>query len=387
MGERGGRLLSYKFHLYPSKTAEKKLNRQVALCRWLYNRLLSELNLAREKGIRLRRTETQALIVDLKRHEKTELNEVNSKVLQMVNWQLWSNIRALAGLKRNGRKVGRLRFKGASWFKTLNFNQSGFGLENGKLVLSKVGEIPIKLHREVKGKVKGVIIKRERSGRWHAIFQVEDKPEPLPKTGKAVGIDVGIKHFLSDTEGRQIENPKFYEQTLERIRIRQRQLSKKQKESRNREKARVRLARAYEKLVGQRNDFLHKLSRFYVNSYDVIVREDLNILNMTKNHNLAQRILDASWGRFFQMLSYKAERAGRVVVRVDPRGTSQNMPEGFDRDYVASLRILRLGLGRPEPTPVEMGPLLRVPAQAVVAGQVPSSKQEAPRESWGSSLI
>ena len=376
-------MLSFRFRLYPSKTAEKELNRQVGLCKWLYNRLLSELNLAREKGIRLKRTDTQALIVDLKRHEKPELGEMNSKVLQMVNYQLWSNIRALAGLKRNGRKVGKLRFKGAGWFKTLNFNQSGFKLENGKLVLSKVGEIPIRLHRKIKGEVKGVIIKRENSGKWYAMFQVEDEPEPLPKTGKAIGMDAGIKHFLTDTEGRQIENPHFYGRTLERIQVRQKQLSRKQKESRNREKARVRLARAYEKLVNQRNDFLHKLSSFYTSNYDVIVREDLNIFGMVRNHNLAQRILDASWGRFFQMLSYKAERAGRMVVRVNPRGTSQNIPEGFDRDYIASLRILRVGLGRPELTPVEMGPLLSVPASAVVAGQVPSLKQEVPYESWG----
>jgi len=143
------------------------------------------------------------------------------------------------------------------------------------------------------------------------------------------------------------------------------------------EKARVRLAKAYEKLVNQRDDFLHKLSRFYVENYDLIAVERLNISGMVKNHNLAQKILDASWGKFLHMLSYKAERAGRRVVEVDPRGTSQNLPEGFDRDYVAACRILSLGLGRPEVTPVEMGPLLRVPASAVVAGQVPSLRQEA----------
>ena len=289
----------------------------------------------------------------------------------------------MAGLKRNGRRVGRLRFKGAGWFKTLNYNQSGFALENGRLVLSKIGKIPIKLHRKIKGEVKGVIVKREGSGKWYAIFQVEDEPKPLPKTGRAVGIDVGIRHFLADTDGRQVENPRFYEKALERIRVRQRQLSKKQEGSRNREKARVRLARAYEKLANQRNDFLHKLSCFYVNGYDVMAVEDLNISGMARNHSLAQRILDASWGRFHQMLSYKAERAGRRVVEVNPKGTSQNIPEGFDRDYVAACRILRVGLGRPESTPVEMGPLLSVSAQAVIAGQVPSSKQEAPCESWG----
>jgi len=80
----------------------------------------SELNFAHEKGIRLKRTDTQALIVDLKQHELPELNEVHSKVLQMVNYQLWSNIRTLSGLKKNGKRVGKLRFKGRGWFKTLN---------------------------------------------------------------------------------------------------------------------------------------------------------------------------------------------------------------------------------------------------------------------------
>jgi len=376
-------VLSYRFRLYPSKTAQKALNRQLELCRWLYNRLLSELNLAREKGIGLSMFDLNNLIPDLKRYEKPELKKVYSKTLQMVAQQLWYNICTLAGLKRNGKRIGKLRFKGSGWFKTLNYNQSGFKLENGKLVLSKVGKIPIKLHRKIRGEVKGVIIKRERSGRWYAIFQVEDEPEPLPRTGKTVGIDVGIKHFLTDTEGRQVENPRFYERSLERIRVRQRQLSKKQKGSAGRRKARIKLARAYERLVNQRNDFLHKLSRFYVNGYDMIAVEDLNIAGMARNRNLARKILDASWGRFRQMLSYKAGRAGRTVVGVNPRGTSQNIPEGFDRDYVAACRILQVGLGRPESTPVEMGPLLAVPAQAVAAGQAPSLKQEAPCKSWG----
>ena len=325
-------MLSYKFRLYPSKLVQEKLNEHLELCRWLYNRLLSELNMAEEKGIKLKRMDTQALIVDLKKHERPELEAVYSKVLQLVNHQLWSNIHALAGLKRNGKRVGRLRFKGKGWFKTLNFNQSGFKLENGRLMLSKVGEIPIKLHREIKGEVKGVIVKHERSGRWYAIFQVEDEPETLQQTNRAVGIDVGIKHFLTDTEGRQIENPRFYEHSLERIKIKQRQLSRKQKDSHNRGKARAKLARAYEGLVDQRDDFLHKLSSFYVQNYDAIAVENLNLSGMVKNHNLAGPILDASWGKFLHALSYKAERAGRVVVKVNPRGTSQDIPEGLDRD-------------------------------------------------------
>ena len=210
-----------------------------------------------------------------------------------------------------------------------------------------------------------------------AILQIEDELEPLPKTGRVVGIDVGIKYFLTDSEGIQIENPKFYERTLNKIKILQRNLSRKQKGSKNREKARIKLAKAYEKLVNQRNDFLHKLSRFYINNYDIIVVENLQIRNMVRNHNLAQRILDASCGKLIQLLSYKAERAGRRVVKVNPRGTSEGLSiDDLHRDYISACRILSWGLGQ-SCQPVERRPLLRIPASAVVTGQVFSVKQEA----------
>jgi len=344
------------------------------LCRWLYNRLLEELNKAKAEGRKLTQKDTQALIVKLKL-EKPQLNMVYSKVLQMVNYQLWSNIHALAGAKRNGRKVGKLRFKGG-WFKTLNFNQSGFKLEGGKLWLSKVGAINVRLHRSIMGKIKAVIIKRMLSGVWFAVFQVETSTSVrLPETEKAVGLDVGVKYFLSDSDGRQIENPKFYERTLERLRVVHRVLSRKKKGSRNRAKAKVKLARIYERLGNQRNDFLHKLSRFYVNNYDVIAVEDLNVKGMVSNHCLALKIHDASWSKFFQMLSYKAENAGRTLVKVDPRGTSREYKHGeLDRDYDASLNILERGLsalGR-RSEPVEIKPLLvTVPASLIVEAGSP----------------
>ena len=378
-------MLSYKFRIYPSKMIQKKLQEQLELCRWLYNRLLFELNKAKKESRTLKPKDTQSLIVNLKQ-ENTNLKKVYSKVLQMVNYQLWSNIKALHKLKKNGKKVGKLRYKGKGWFKTLNFNQSGFKIdfENNKLILSKVGSIPIKLHRSIEGKIKGVIVKREKSGKWYAIVQVEDKSEPLPPIGKVVGIDVGVRHFLTDSDGRQVENTHFYERTLERIRILHKNLSRKQKGSKNREKARIKLAKAYEKLVNQRNDFLHKLSRFYINNYDVIVVEDLQIRNMVRNGNLAQKILDASWGKFIQLLSYKAERAGRKVVKVNPRGTSEglSMDDPY-RDYISACRIKnKAGLGRPY-EPVERRPLLLVTAQEVIEGQVSSMKQEAPCVSEG----
>jgi len=374
-------MLSYRFRIYPSKTAQQKLSEQLELCRWLYNRLLEELNRSGKENGKVTQRGTQALIVKLK-EEMPKLKQVYSKVLQMINYQLWSNIKALANLKKNGKKIGRLRFKG-NWFKTMNFNQSGFKLKGKKLILSKIGEVPIKLHRKINHKVKGVIIKHEGSGKWHAIFQVENTSNLLPKTNRAVGIDVGLKHFLTDSEGRRVENPCFYRRTLERMKIVQHWLSKKKKGSKNREKQRIKLAKLHERLVNQRNDFLHKLSRFYVNNYDFIAVENLNISGMVRNHNLAQKILDASWGKFLQILSFKAENAGKIVMKVNPRGTSKGFKYGeLDRDYNASLNILERGLsglGRPW-VPAEAEPLLvEIPASSII-------EAGSPCDCWGSSL-
>jgi putative transposase len=363
-------MFSYKFRIYPSKAIEQKLCEQLEACRWLYNQLLEELNRARMEKRKVSQHDTQSLIVKLKQN-KAELKNVYSKVLQMVNYQLWSNIRALAELKKKGRKVGKLRFKGKDRFKTLNYNQSGFKLEGKKIILSKIGEIPIKIHRQIEGKIKGVIIKKESSGKWFAIFQVEELSKPLVKTHKNIGIDLGVKYFLTDSDGRQIENPKFYEKSLERIEIGHKKLSRKKGDSKNRKKQRVKLAKAYEKLVNQRNDFLHKLSRFYVNNYDFIAVEDLNVKDMVRNHWLASKILDASWNKFIQMLSYKAEGAGRILVKVNPRSTSRIYKHGeLDRDYNASLNILERGLGQPL-EPVDTKPLRVIPASSVVEAGSP----------------
>jgi len=332
------------------------------LCRWLYNQLLK----AKRENPNLKKYDTQRFIVKLKR-ENPKLNKVYSKVLQMVNPQLWSNLNALKELGRKGYKVGKLRYKTSpnSW-KILNYNQSGFKLDEGRkrLHLSKIGEFPIKLHRRIKGKVKGVIIKRTKSGKWYAIFQVEEEPEPLLKTGKVVGIDLGVKHFVVDSEGNAFENPLFLENSLERIKKIQRQLSKKQKGSKNWEKARVKLAKAYERLYNQRRDFLHKLALYYVRNYDVIILEDLNAKNIVENGHtkgFRRRFLDSALKEFVRILS---DKAGSASLNILKRGLDE-------------------GLGRPG-LPVEGRPLPRiVPYRAIITGQVFLMKQEALPERMG----
>jgi len=366
--------LAYKFRLYPKREQEERLLETLELCRQTHNYFLAQW-----KGKIPSRLELQAQLPKLK-IEKPELNRVHSKVLQIVLHQLYSNLRALSQLKRNGKKVGRLRFKGRGWYKTFIYNQSGFKLiKTGKrldlLRLSKIGDIPIMVHRAVEDEIKQIIIKRHNSGKWFAFVCVEKEVNIIRREQKKViGIDVGIKYFLTDTEGRQIENPRFYQRTLERIRVVQHWLSRKKKGSKNREKQRIKLAKLHEKLTNQRNDFLHKLSRFYVNSYDVICVENLNVKSMVKNHSLAQKILDASWGKFLQLLEYKAERAGVRVVKVNPRGTSEGLSfEDPLRDWVSACRIKMRGWGSPD-SPAEMKPLRElshIPASLIIEAGSP----------------
>ncbi|MGC8533889.1 MAG: RNA-guided endonuclease InsQ/TnpB family protein, partial [Candidatus Parvarchaeum sp.] len=140
---------------------------------------------------------------------------------------------------------------------------------------------------------------------------------------KAVGIDVGLNHFLADSDNRFVENPRFFQKTADKIAALQRTLAKKKKGSNRREKIKLRLNNAYEHLQNQRKDFAHKLSTEYVKNYGMIAVEGLNIQGMAKNHRLSKSIYDAAWNMFISFLSYKAESAGRILVKADPRDTTQ----------------------------------------------------------------
>lgn len=367
--------MTYKFRLYPSEEEKKKLLFVLEICRLLYNSFLAIWNDSEKIPSRYK---LQAMLPKIK-EEKEGVKKVNSKTLQMVLFMLYNNLKALRELKKKGRKVGKLRYKKYGNFKSFILNQSGFkviktGNRLDRLHISKVGDIPIRIHREIEGEIKQVIVKQYKTGEWYALISVNKEVFVITRTiEKVIGLDMGIKFFLSDSDGRQIENPKFYKKTLERIRIEQRELSRKKKGSQNRKKQILRLAKLYQRLTNQRDDFLHKLSRFYVDNYDLVAVEDLNVKGMTRNHHLAQSILDASWSKFFAMLSCKAESADKVVGKVNPRGTSKEYKYGteLDRDYNASLNILERGMvGQGLPfAPLEIEPLrelMQVSASSIV---------------------
>jgi putative transposase len=397
-------MISYKYPIFPDKMTQQKLAEALDACRWLHNRLIQELNEAKEKGIKLKTYDTQNMIPSLKL-ENPKLNLVYSKVLQMVNYTLWSNIKGLSASKKNGRKIGHVRFKGYGWYKTMNYNQSGFKLDqdHGRLHLSKIGDatttsmaastksrhIKIKMHHKVQGCIKAILIKRE-GNQWFSIVQVDQEPEPLPGTGRSVGLDVGLKSFVIDTDGNSVENPRFAEKAATKVKTIQRRLSRAEIGSNNRRKLKDKLDNAHERINNQRNDFLHKLSRSYVNNYDIICVEDLDVKGLKEkgqNKGMHRNIHDASWSKFIFMLSYKAESAGRKLIKVDPRNTTQRCSNcgsfvkkelsdrihecpycGFtcNRDYNASRNVLIAGMEQPV-VPTEPKPLRHILVMQVLA--------------------
>jgi len=383
-------IVSYKYPIFPNKITQWKLAENLDACRWLYNRLLQDLNDAKENGIKRKTYDTQNMIPSLKL-VNPKLNQVYSKVLQMVNYTLWSNINGLAASKKNGRKIGHIRFKGYGWYNTLNYNQSGFKIDqdHSLLHLSKIGDMRIKLYRKIEGCIKAVIIKREGK-KWFAIVQADQEPQPLPETEEAIGLDVGLTSFVVDSEGNTIENPRCAEQSEDKLAKLQRKLARAKMGSNNRKAIKDKVVKLHKRINCQRDDFLHKLSRMYVNNFDIICVEDLDVKGLKeKGHNngMHRSIHDASWSKFMFMLSYKAQSAGRKLVKVDPRNTTQwcsacgcivkkdlsvrvhECPYcGFscNRDYNASRNILFTGMEQPV-VPIEPKPLHHISVMQVLA--------------------
>ncbi len=314
---------AYKFKIKkPSKAIIAKFEQHLLVCRELYNSGLRErIDAYKINRISISYQNQQNQLPEIKLIRE-DLKEVYSQVLQDALKRLDKTFSAFFGRVKQG-KAGFPRFKGANRYDSFTFPQAtgGFRLDGNSLYLSKIGKVKIRLSRTMQGKVKTLTIKREVSG-WFAIFTVETEKEILPKTGKSIGIDAGIESFMTLSDGTQIENFKYFETSQKRLRVAQRKVSRRKKGSNSRKKAVVGLRKIHEKIKNQRNDFAHKLSTKIVKDFDVIAIENLNILGMSKGM-LAKQIHDVAWNSFFQKLTYKAENAGKKLIKVNPNGTSQ----------------------------------------------------------------
>jgi putative transposase len=356
---------SYKFRIYPTRAQVSRLERTLDICRELYNAALQE----RRDAWRIARKsvvykDQQNQLPEIKAI-RPELGMVHSQVLQDVLRRLDKAFDAFFRRVKTGDKAGFPRFRSRARYDSFTYSQSGFAIEHGKLRLSKIGMVKIKLHRPIEGKVKTLTITRSSTGKWYACFSVECEAKPLQQVSSAVGIDMGISNFATLSTGEVIDNPKFFRGEEKQLAKAQRKLSAAKKGSPERSKQRKVVARVHERIANKRRDFAHQESRYLADKFGVIIFEKLNIRGMVKNHCLAKSIQDAAWSQTIQFTAYKAESAGRFEVEVNPRNTSNttfccgekvditladrviHCPKCHsvtDRDYNASLNILALGL-------------------------------------------
>jgi len=357
---------AFRYRIYPTKAQETLLEQMLEECRWAYNETLAYRRDAwQERQEVIYYYGTTKLLPQWKQ-ERPTLNIVYSQVLQDAQHRVDKAFKGFFRRAQNGEEPGYPRFKGKERYRSITYPQFGFGLtHDGKLHLSKVGDVKIKLHRPIEGKAKQVTIRRYPTGKWFACFTAEVEPKPLPETGKYVGIDLGLSTFAALSNGKQVANPRFFRKEEKALAKPQRRLSETEKGTPEYAGRRKVVARIHERIANKRTDFSHRLSHQLVNDYDVIAFEDLNVKAMVKNHCLAKSISDAAWRQLITHTVQKAENATRRVVLVDPRNTSKTCSRcgrlvektlsdrvhscphcglEIDRDLNAAINVLTLGL-------------------------------------------
>ena len=256
--------------------------------------------------------------------------------------------RAFVGFYRRcraGQTPGFPRFKSSCRWDSVQWeDRNGWRLdtERRRLRLLGIGEVKVRLHRAIHGTPKAITVAREGRRFWVSVRCVGVPSNPLEETGHQVGIDVGICAQVATSDGQLVLEGRYGQQSRARLEAARRNLASKTRGSRHRARAVEQVAAAHRKVRNQRKDLAHKLSRELVNTYDVIVHEDLNITSMVRRPRpekaedgtyepngaaakagLNRAISDAGWGQLLQFLAYKAEDAGRQVIAVDPRHSSQ----------------------------------------------------------------
>lgn len=353
---------NFKFRLYPNHSEEEQLEKNLSVCRWVYNKMIEFLQ--KNKTNLSSRNDLNYFLTELKESEPW-LYSYHSKMLQMISTQIFAAQKALIQLQKNGHKTGPLKFSRRDDFRTLVYSQSGFAIirrgNTDLLQLSKIGFISLRKHRNVVGNIKQAIITKSKSGKWYVCLTVDlDTTIQQIIHIKPVGTDVGIKNFSYDSEGFVTSNPLNLKKMLKPLRRVQRKLSRRQKGSRNRRKAIKFYRIIHERIHNRRKDFLHKLSTYYAKNYDLVFIEKLQKLNMMKNHSLARNILDSSWGVFTNMLNYKCTKievpAFNTSINCSKCGTKIRKTLAIrihncnvcnlvlDRDHNAAINILKKGL-------------------------------------------
>lgn len=353
---------SFKYRLFTNRTQEIKLSKLLDSARFLYNCALEHRIVCWNQWQKsINYYDQSYTLKEIRKFDKdiAKLNHTASKdILRRLDYAFKSFFRRI----KSGDKPGFPRFKGKNRFNSITFPVYGDGikLKNGKLYIQNVGNVRIKLHRDIEGKIKTVSIKRQ-NGHFYASFSCDEVlPKMLELSNDEIGIDVGIKSFATFSNGEIIDNPKHLKSNQKKLKDLHQKYSKKRTNE-----ARKKLTRLYNKISNQRKDFLHKLSRNIVNRFGFIFIEDIKPKKIFrgKYKTLNKYVSDVAWSMFFDMLSYKAEEAGRKLIKVNPKNTTQQCSAcgnivikdlsirihecscglSINRDHNAALNILALG--------------------------------------------
>jgi len=326
-------LKAYKFRLYPNEEQQILLSKHFGCVRYIYN---WALNSKIETYRTTKKTENFITLgnklPDLKQ-EFDWLKEVNSQSLQSALKNVDNAFKRFFKEKKGFPKFKSKKRRQDS-FHVPQFGEVNF--ETNTISIPKFKNIPAVLSRKFTGKIKTITISRNPSGRYFASVLVETTGEiptkPPVEENRTLGIDVGLKTYITLSNGTKIDNPKYLRKSQNKLKYQQYILSKmdktnKTKDGTNREQQRIKVAKLYEKITNQRNDFLHKLTYQLTHDkqVDTLVVEDLSVKNMMKNHCLAGSIGDASWGRFFQFLAYKCEWYGKNLLTIGKFDPSSKM--------------------------------------------------------------
>ena len=355
---------TYKLELLPNKEQKTLLDKHFGCVRFVYNYFLNERKEQYQADKKSDNYYAQAkTLTALKKKEETAwLKEVNSQTLQFA---LRSLDTAYINFFRGNAQFPQ--FKSKRKKNTFTIPQFTKVIGN-RIYAPKFKEgIKVNIHREIKGKIGKFTISKTPTGKYFVSILTEQEYQPSKKTGKSVGIDLGLKDFAITSDNIKYKNNRYTKKYERQLKKAQQHLSRKQKGSNGFEKQKLKVVKIHEKISNTRQDVLHKVSKEIVSNYDIICLEDLNVKGMIKNHKLAKHIADASWGTFVRFVEYKAEWNDKTMVKINRFYTSSKTcnvcgyinqdlnlsirnwtcpkcSTELDRDKNASINILREGL-------------------------------------------